>query len=88
MRRNHYMIEIIAAWEPTSVVEAELHRQWMSDLSRTLAPHALPGGYANFLAPEAHDQIAHAYGSNAVRLRELKRKFDPENVFSSATSLL
>jgi len=88
MRRNHYMIEIIAAWEPTSVVEAELHRQWMSDLSRALAPHALPGGYANFLAPDAHDQIAHAYGSNALRLRELKRRFDPDNVFSSATSLL
>jgi FAD/FMN-containing dehydrogenase len=87
MRRNHYMIEIIAAWEPTSVVEAELHRQWMSDLSKALAPHALPGGYANFLAPDAHDQIAHAYGSNALRLRELKRRFDPDNVFSSAISL-
>ena len=87
MRRNHYMIEIIAAWEPTSVVEAELHRQWISDLSRALAPHALPGGYANFLAPDAHDQIAHAYGSNALRLRELKRRFDPDNVFSSAISL-
>ena len=60
MRRNHFMIEIIAAWESGTVVEAELHRQWMSDLSRALAPHSLPGGYANFLAPDAHDQIAHS----------------------------
>src|SRR6516165_4776086 len=62
MRRNHFMVEIIAAWEPTSLVEAELHRQWMSDVSRALAPHALLGGYPNFLTPDSDDQIAHAYG--------------------------
>jgi len=87
MRRNHFMMEIIAAWEPTSVVEAEVHRQWMSDLSATLAPHTLPGGYANFLGPDCHDQIADAYGDNARRLREVKQKYDPDNVFSSAIPL-
>jgi FAD/FMN-containing dehydrogenase len=87
MRRNHFMIEIIAAWEPTSVVEAEVHRQWMSDLSAALAPHALPGGYANFLGPDCHDQIADAYGDNARRLCEVKQKYDPDNDFSSAIPL-
>jgi hypothetical protein len=87
MRRQHYMIEIIAAWEPSSVVEAELHRQWMSDVSRALAPHALLGGYANFLTSSSHDQIAHAYGANARRLRDLKRQFDHDNIFSSAIPL-
>jgi len=87
MRRSHFMMEIIAAWEPTSVVEAEIHRQWMSDLSATLAPHALPGGYANFLGPDCHDQIADAYGDNARRLCEGKQKYDPDNVFSSAIPL-
>ena len=87
MRRNHFMVEIIAAWEPTSLVEAELHRQWMSDVSRALAPHALLGGYPNFLTPDSDDQIAHAYGRNAQRLRDLKGTFDPENVFSSAIPL-
>jgi FAD/FMN-containing dehydrogenase len=28
-----------------------------------------------------------AYGENAARLMELKRKFDPNNVFSSAIPL-
>ena len=87
MRRNHFMMEIIAAWDPTSVVEAEIHRQWMSDLSATLAPHALPGGYANFLGPDCHDQIADAYGDNARRLCEVKQKYDSDNVFSSAIPL-
>jgi hypothetical protein len=36
MRRNHYMIEIMAACEPTSVVEAELQPQWRSDATSLL----------------------------------------------------
>jgi hypothetical protein len=87
LRRNHFMVEIIAAWEPESKDKACVHRQWMSDLSSVLAPLALPGGYANFLAPDAHDQIGAAYGNNARRLCELKRKFDPANIFSSAIPL-
>ena len=87
MRRDHYMIEIVAAWEPSSKTEAAIHCQWVSDFSSALAPLALPGGYANFLTLEAHDQIGSAYGDNAQRLIGLKRQFDPDNVFSSATPL-
>lgn len=87
MRRDHFMIEIVAAWEPGSQTEDDVHRQWVSDLSSVLAPLALPGGYANFLTPGAHEQIGSAYGNNAQRLIDLKRQFDPDNVFSSATPL-
>lgn len=87
LRRNHYMIEIGAAWDAGTEADAIRHRQWASDLFSRLAPFALPGGYANFLTPDDRDQIDAAYGNNAVRLRELKRKFDPENVFSSAIPL-
>jgi hypothetical protein len=87
MRRDHFMVEIIAAWEPSARAEAAVHRQWMNDLSKALAPHALPGGYSNFLAPDAHEQISSAYGDNARRLCDLKRQFDAVNVFSSATPL-
>jgi len=51
------------------------------------ARYALPGGYANLLGPDAHDQIGPAYGPNTARLREVKRRFDPDNVFSSAIPL-
>jgi FAD/FMN-containing dehydrogenase len=47
----------------------------------------VPGGYANFLTPNDHEQVESAYGNNARRLRDLKRKFDPDNVFSSAIRL-
>jgi hypothetical protein len=41
-------------------------------VSASLAPSALPGGYPNLLGPDAHAQIAHAYGVNAPRLRAAK----------------
>jgi FAD/FMN-containing dehydrogenase len=87
MRRNHFMLDIFAEWEPTSKVEGHVHREWASGLSRVLAPFALPGGYANFLTPDEHEQVSAAYGSNASRLREVKRRFDPDDVFSSAIPL-
>lgn len=87
LRRDHFMLEIGAAWEPNAGDDGQAHRAWMLDLSRTVAPFALPGGYANFLAPDARDQIGDAYGSNAQRLLRLKQKFDPENVFSSSIPL-
>jgi FAD/FMN-containing dehydrogenase len=86
-RRNHFMMEIGAAWDASSNGEADRHRQWAEDLSSALAPYALPGGYANFLTPQDHNQVESAYGNNARRLRDLKRKYDPGNVFSSAIPL-
>lgn len=44
---------------------------------------ALPGGHPNLLAPGDHDQIAHACGPHAERLRAAKARFDPEGVFSA-----
>jgi hypothetical protein len=56
---------------------------WADRLSQALAPHALPGGYANLLGPDARDQIAHAFGGNAARLRLVKSQYDPDGVFSA-----
>ncbi|NMO49719.1 FAD-binding oxidoreductase [Actinoplanes sp. TBRC 11911] len=85
LRSNHYMFQIIPAWEPGE--DGAPHRAWADKTSGALAAYALPGGYPNLLVAEDHDQVAHAYGDNAARLREVKQQFDPANVFSSATPL-
>jgi FAD/FMN-containing dehydrogenase len=87
LRTEHFMVEIIAAWDPTAEDDGENHREWARTLSETLAPHALPGGYPNMLGPDEHEQTALAYGSNTSRLQRVKRLFDPECVFTSAVSL-
>jgi FAD/FMN-containing dehydrogenase len=86
LRQEHFMVEIIAAWEPDGSDDTA-HRRWAHDLWQSLAPFALPGGYANLLGPNDRDQAAAAYGGNAARLRALKRRFDPGGVFASAISL-
>lgn len=87
LRRKHFLMEIVAAWDPTGNGNGAMHRQWVSDLSSVLAPLSLPGGYPNFLTQDDCEQLGSAYGSNAPRLRDLKRQYDPDNVFSSTIPL-
>lgn len=87
LRRAHFMLEIGAAWDSAPPDDGVLHRRWAAEVSSALAPFALPGGYPNFLVPHQREQIDSAYGDNAQRLRELKRRLDPQNLFSSATPL-
>jgi FAD/FMN-containing dehydrogenase len=85
LRREHLMIEIVAGWKPDG--DGAAHRRWAQDLWQSLAPFALPGGYANLLGPNDREQAAGAYGGNAARLRVLKRRFDPDGVFASTIPL-
>jgi FAD/FMN-containing dehydrogenase len=87
IRREHFLVEIIAAWEPEDGVTGAIHRQWAQTLSQDLAPAALPGGYPNLLGPDERDQIALAYGRNIDRLQGVKRRFDPDGMLTSATAL-
>jgi FAD/FMN-containing dehydrogenase len=82
LRREHFVVEIIAGW-PAADSNGPTHRRWACNLSRALAPMALPGGYPNLLASDDEDQIAVAYGRNIAGLRGVKRLFDPDGVFAA-----
>jgi len=82
-RRDHLMVEIGAVWEPAPGDPAQPHHAWADAVCSGLAPAALPGGYPNLLRPDDRDQIAHAYGGNAARLRAVKARYDPEHVFTA-----
>lgn len=54
---------------------------WTRGLYEAVSPFATGGAYVNFLTQEEGGRVAAAYGGNYQRLRQLKRRFDPRNVF-------
>jgi len=54
---------------------------WARDFFAASAPYASAGAYVNFMTAEESDRVAAAYGSNYDRLVQIKKRYDPENVF-------
>jgi FAD/FMN-containing dehydrogenase len=58
------------------------HEAWASSLARALADGATAPAYVGFLGDEEEDGVRRAYPSATLeRLAEVKRRYDPENVF-------
>ncbi len=56
-------------------------RAWATGFSDALAPYALDGAYTNFVMDEGSAAARASYGDSHPRLRELKARYDPDNVF-------
>jgi hypothetical protein len=55
VRDEHFLLEAIAAWEPTTGDQAACHQLWAQNLSDALAPAAMAKGYANLLELDDHN---------------------------------
>jgi hypothetical protein len=56
---------------------------WCESFARAVAPHATGSVYVNTLGVGEEDRVRAAYGVNYERLAELKREWDPDNLFRS-----
>jgi FAD/FMN-containing dehydrogenase len=56
-------------------------RQWVRDYYDAISPESEPGGYINFMDDDDAGNAANNYGANYPRLREVKRAYDPDNLF-------
>ncbi|WP_284252045.1 FAD-binding oxidoreductase [Litorihabitans aurantiacus] len=79
-RDPHVVLEISAGWPADG--DGAPQRAWVEEVWAALEPHALEGGYPNFLSRDRVDQVASAYGANLERLLEVKRRYDPAGVFT------
>ncbi|MEV5968374.1 FAD-binding oxidoreductase [Streptomyces sp. NPDC051921] len=62
--------------------DAESIRTWAVDYWEALHPHSMGGAYVNFLgADEGGDRVRATYRGHYDRLAEVKRTYDPDNVF-------
>ena len=79
-RAEGYNLLVLAQW----LDPAENARciTWARASYDAMKPFMAKGRYVNYLGDdEATDQVAAAYGPNYARLSEIKRKYDPGNVF-------
>jgi hypothetical protein len=78
-RDTSYQLGISTQWPVHEI--SEPHITWARALWREMAPFASGRFYCNYSSDPAADPPQAAYGESWQRLRELKRKYDPDNVF-------
>ena len=78
-REEHLVVEIIGCWRTGNGAR---ERAWVDAAGRALDPWALPGGWANVMGSD-DERAEAAFGANTERLREIKRRWDPDHVFSA-----
>ncbi|SKB46971.1 FAD/FMN-containing dehydrogenase [Salegentibacter holothuriorum] len=61
--------------------DAEEITTWCRNYYEALKPYAIGGGYVNFMMEEEDGRIEDSYGENFKRLRQIKKKYDPQNFF-------
>jgi FAD/FMN-containing dehydrogenase len=78
-RRRGMMVNVAAMYEnPADTPE---NRDWARSLSEALA-QGEPSGYVGFYGDESEDRVRAAYpGPTWDRLVEVKRRYDPTNLF-------
>ena len=81
-RAQGYNFLAVGEWMDAAATAANV--AWTRETYAAMAPHFTAGRYANYLnADEVGDggAVSAAFGPNWKRLLEVKRKYDPDNVF-------
>ena len=79
-RDARWVFNVAAAWDKAE--EDAEHVEWTRAAWRDLRAFSTGGTYVNFLTEEdGADRLKAAYGDNLRRLGEIKKKWDPENLF-------
>ena len=55
--------------------------------SKPLPHNASAGAYVNFMTEDESDRVAAAYGPNYHRLAQIKKQYDPDNLFHFPQSI-
>jgi FAD/FMN-containing dehydrogenase len=65
----------------TDATKADDLRSWVVDYWEATHPYSAGGSYVNFIGDEGQERVRTAYRDNYDRLAQIKRHYDPENLF-------
>ncbi len=79
--RDTRWAQVIFAVDPDPG-SADKMKSWVVDYWEATHPHSAGGAYVNFMMEEGQDRVQASYRGNYERLAELKKRYDPANLFS------
>jgi FAD/FMN-containing dehydrogenase len=78
-RDARYVINVHSRWDDRA--DDERCMAWARDFYGASAPYSTGGVYVNFMTDDERERVRSAYGSNYDRLTQVKRAYDPKNLF-------
>jgi FAD/FMN-containing dehydrogenase len=78
--RDANFVEVIVGVDPDPTNNPRLV-QWAKDYWLALHPFSAGGAYINMIMDEGEGEVKSAYGGNYTRLAQVKRQYDPGNLF-------
>ena len=78
-RQAPFMIGIESNWDDAA--QDGVNIAWAREVFATLEPFSTGGSYLNFEDTSDQKRVAAVYGANYQRLTDIKRKYDPDNLF-------
>jgi hypothetical protein len=78
-RDAKFVLNVPGRWENSAQDTGCI--EWARAFFRASAPYTSACAYVNFMTEEEGNRVAAAYGANYDRLVQLKKRYDPENVF-------
>jgi FAD/FMN-containing dehydrogenase len=78
-REPGYNLVLTGEWMDPADDDANI--SWVRETFAALQPHMADTAYVNYLDGDDGNRVRNAYGLNWERLVELKRRYDPDNLF-------
>ena len=78
-RNAHFIMNVHTRWRDRAQDSACVG--WARRLFDAAAPFSSGSVYVNFMPDDEDDRVEKAYGTNYRRLAEIKRRYDPNNLF-------
>jgi len=78
-REAHYTMNVHTRWQDSQDDEKCTH--WAQELHTNLTQYSMGSVYVNFIPDGDDKSISQAYGSNFARLKSIKQRVDPSNLF-------
>jgi FAD/FMN-containing dehydrogenase len=72
--------QVIVGVDPDPANASAL-REWTVDYFDALHPYSMGGAYVNMMMDEGQERVQASYGGNYERLKQIKRTYDPNNLF-------